>query len=198
MAELKSVIAVLDDTETNLIIIKEILKPYYDVRVAKTPDKALKLLMNFPVKLLLLDIEMPRMNGFEFMEVVKKIPEIRDIPVIFVTSHRDKEYVAAAIQSGAKYLVSKPIQADHLIERIKSVLSPSEKVAVGNPVTTGLLEQLRRACTIGSISESISVAGDLRRMTYDSDVSKTINDIVSQVMSLNFTDARKSIDKLLN
>ena len=83
----KATILVVDDTPDNLSLMSSLLKDLYKVKVANSGEKALKIVSgdNQP-DLILLDIMMPGMNGYEVCEVLKKDPLTRNIPIIFLTA----------------------------------------------------------------------------------------------------------------
>ena len=75
-----------------------------------------------PVDLILLDMEMPRLDGMGFLEVVKKDPRWKDIPVIVVSSIAQKERMIRAIQEGAKQYLTKPFTSEQLLTKIVDAL----------------------------------------------------------------------------
>jgi DNA-binding response OmpR family regulator len=102
---------------------RSVLEELYDVRSAKSPKTALSVLDNTDVDLILLDIEMPEMNGFEFLkEFYKKNPHAKKTPVIFVTSHATPDFINKAFSAGAKDYLLKPVNADELLNKIKSII----------------------------------------------------------------------------
>ena len=109
-------ILVVDDDSMNLVRTKMILGKYYDVLFAESGEEALDKLKSEKVDLVLLDIEMPRMNGIETFERMKDIPA--DIPVIFLTASGDEEDVKSAIKLGAVNYLTKPFQPHELMRRV--------------------------------------------------------------------------------
>ena len=80
-------ILLVDDTKENLSVIGQMLRPLYHVRVANSGQRALLALQNPPrPDLILLDVMMPDMNGYQVLEHLRANPQWRDIPVIFVTA----------------------------------------------------------------------------------------------------------------
>ncbi|MEK7393979.1 MAG: response regulator [Fibrobacterota bacterium] len=75
-----------------------------------------------PVDLILLDMEMPRLDGMGFLEAVKKDPRWKDIPVIVVSSIAQKERMIRAIQEGAKQYLTKPFTSEQLLTKIVDAL----------------------------------------------------------------------------
>jgi putative two-component system response regulator len=89
---------------------------------------ALIALQRFVPDLILLDIEMPRMSGFEVMEEIMRDPKLKEIPVIFLTSHAETDNVVAALRQGARDYIVKPFEPDALRERVSKVLGMSGNV----------------------------------------------------------------------
>ena len=116
---LKRVLAV-DDDDMNLMRIKKILRTEYDVFFASSGVEALDTLKREQMDLLLLDIEMPRMNGFETFERMKEFAP--DTPVIFLTASGQEDDVVSAIRLGAVNYLKKPFPPQELILRISQVL----------------------------------------------------------------------------
>jgi two-component system chemotaxis response regulator CheY len=75
-----------------------------------------------PVDLILLDMEMPRLDGIGFLETVKKDPRWKDIPVIVVSSIAQRERMIKAIQEGAKQYLTKPFTSEQLLTKVVDAL----------------------------------------------------------------------------
>lgn len=109
-------ILVVDDDKMNLIRTKKILEKYYDVLLSESGDDALKKLQEEIVDLVLLDIEMPGMNGIETFQEMQKFSV--KIPVIFLTASGDKDDVMNAIKLGAVNYIKKPFLPQELLKRV--------------------------------------------------------------------------------
>jgi putative two-component system response regulator len=124
--EARRIILAVDDMPVNLAAIRNILCGEYDVRPVKSPKAALRLLNTIRPDLILLDIEMPEMSGFEFYDQLKndpRRPELKDIPVIFITSHGTGEVMDRALSSGARDCVVKPVEPALLRKKVRSLFS---------------------------------------------------------------------------
>ena len=88
----KPTILVVDDMTTTLLLIHDLLKDTYEVKIAKSGTKALEIL-NAPndIDLILLDVEMPDINGYEVCKILKNNEQTKNIPVIFVTARNSEE-----------------------------------------------------------------------------------------------------------
>ena len=119
----KETILIVDDTPDNLAILGELLMPYYQVRVANSGPKALTAACAAPLPdLILLDIMMPGMDGYEVIKHLKSNPETSEIPVIFITALDSCEEEAKGFDLGARDYISKPVRAPILLARVKGQL----------------------------------------------------------------------------
>lgn len=113
---MKKRIFVVDDDNMNLARTRIILGKEYDVVLADSGIEALAKLQNKKADMVLLDIDMPGMNGLETFERMKKFAA--DIPVIFLTASGLKEDVQNAIKLGAVNYLKKPYRPEELLKRI--------------------------------------------------------------------------------
>jgi putative two-component system response regulator len=116
-------ILAVDDTAVNLQVIQAALGGEYELRLAKSGNMAMMALDRIVPDLILLDIEMPGMSGFDFMETIRGKGALRDIPVIFVTAHADKDLVKDAVKLGARGYVVKPFEPEALREKVRQTLN---------------------------------------------------------------------------
>lgn len=109
-------ILVVDDDSMNLVRTKMILGKYYDVLFAESGAEALDKLENEKIDLVLLDIEMPRMDGIETFRRMKAMSV--ECPVIFLTASGDEDDVKSAIELGAVNYLKKPFRPTELMKRV--------------------------------------------------------------------------------
>lgn len=115
---MKSIILVVDDDKTNLTLAQKILLPEYRIAATNSGMAALKYLENNQPDLILLDINMPEMDGFEVMEQIRKQEKTASIPVIFLTADNQTETEIKCFQMGAMDFVRKPFVPDILLSRV--------------------------------------------------------------------------------
>lgn len=120
-------ILIVDDVTTNLKCAAEVLKDTYDVTTAKSGKAALQILREMQPDLIMLDVNMPEMNGFEVMERIKEDPVTRVIPVIFLTAEADKENEVTGLKMGAMDFIKKPFEPDIMRSRIEKILQMTEQ-----------------------------------------------------------------------
>jgi len=122
MADKKKVVAV-DDNPENLGILKNTLKEKYTVFPVPSALAMLDLLEHVQPDLILLDVEMPGMSGYEAAEKLKGDEKLKAIPIIFLTSMDDEESRKKGLSLGAVDYIHKPIVAPVLLERLETHLS---------------------------------------------------------------------------
>ena len=110
----KPLVLVVDDDRTSRMLHKAILASEYTVETAESGNDALQLLGELSPALIVLDVEMPGLNGYE---TCRRIRETSITPVIFVTSHTSLESQLEAFESGANDIVTKPITADLFLRK---------------------------------------------------------------------------------
>jgi putative two-component system response regulator len=114
----KTILAI-DDNPVNLRSMKLFLERYFEVVPVKSGEEGLRVLRTRKVDLILLDIEMPGMNGFDFLEALRDIPDRQGVPVICVTAHEPTpEFVQGVIKAGAIDIIAKPFDSGTLTTKI--------------------------------------------------------------------------------
>jgi putative two-component system response regulator len=126
MTEKKKTIIAVDDSNLNLIICKKILKPLYEIYTVSSAAKMFKIIEHIRPDLILLDVEMPDINGYETARMLKEQDAFREIPIIFLTARNDPVSQKIGLNLGAADYIFKPIDGDQLIERIGKLLSSPE------------------------------------------------------------------------
>ncbi|KAB2953450.1 two-component system response regulator [Heliorestis acidaminivorans] len=122
----KKVILVVDDTPDNLSLVSGLLKDTYKVKIATNGEMALHVAKAAPPDLILLDILMPKMDGYETCKRLKEDPILADIPVIFLTALSKVEDEQKGLTLGAVDYIVKPISPPILFSRIKTHLTLKE------------------------------------------------------------------------
>ena len=123
MTKEKPVVLAVDDTPENLDVVKGILTPEYKVKVATNGSMALKIAEKQPPDIILLDIMMPEMDGYEVCRQLKSNPGTSDIPVIFLTAKDQTDDEAKGFDLGAADYITKPVNPPILHARVKTHLS---------------------------------------------------------------------------
>ena len=119
----KPTILVVDDMTTTLLLLHDLLKDTYEVKIAKSGTKALEIL-NSPndIDLILLDVEMPDINGYDVCKRIKNNETIKNIPIIFITGRTSQEDEEYGLNLGAIDYITKPFNKAIVKLRIKNYL----------------------------------------------------------------------------
>lgn len=121
-SEVLPTVLVVDDAPENLMMMESILAKYYSLKLFNHAKQALDYAFANPPDLILLDIMMPNIDGFETCRRLKANPKLVDVPVIFITSKNEDEYEEYGFSVGASDFIHKPINASILIARVKTHL----------------------------------------------------------------------------
>jgi cyclic di-GMP phosphodiesterase len=115
-------VLVVDDAPENLMIMESILSKDYSLKTFSDSGEALEYAFANPPDLILLDVMMPKTDGFEFCRHLKANKSVADVPVIFITSKTDIEDEERGFSVGASDFIHKPISAPILAARVKTHL----------------------------------------------------------------------------
>jgi len=183
MAQDKKLILIVDDNRKNLKLLGQILKAEdYRITVAQNGVKALSVVNAKHPDLILLDIVMPKMNGFETCRELKKNTETREIPVIFLSSKTDKKNVIDGLKLGAVDYVTKPFNTEELLIRIKTHLDIKEVKSI-IAIQKADLEKNNR------VLKETNTAKD----TFFSIITNDLNDLFGSLLSLSDALTTKTV-----
>lgn len=113
---------IVDDEITNLRVAENALKDLYQLKLLTGGKQLFTMLERFMPDLILLDIQMPEMDGIAVMELLKQHDDYNKIPIIFLTSNTDKAVVMKALSLGALDYIAKPFDTKQLAMRIKKAI----------------------------------------------------------------------------
>lgn len=119
--EKKSLVLIVDDTPTNIQVLAESLRMEYRVRVASSGKVAFELIAKLgPPDIILLDVMMPEMDGYEVCRRLKQAPETKNVPVIFVTAKSDAVDEEYGLNLGAVDYIAKPFHLPIVAARVRN------------------------------------------------------------------------------
>ena len=166
-------IVLVDDINYHLLSIKERLKNSYEVFPAKSAEILFGILNNVIPDLILLDINMPEINGFETMKKLKANPRFANIPVIFFTGKKDRSDLIKGMSLGAVDFITKPISTEDLIKNIENQLNPDKRGQV-KPVILAIDDS-------PSILEGVNIALQDRYNVYTLPRPEAIQEVLKKV-----------------
>ena len=162
LPEQTGLILIVDDIPANLDVLSETLSIVgYDVAIATTGKRALKQVERKPPDLILLDITMPDMDGFEICEKLKDNPITRNIPIIFITALADTESKVKGFELGAVDYITKPFQEKEVLARVKTHLQLrklTQNLEQEVAIKVISLEQAKQAAEAANMAKSLFLA----------------------------------------
>lgn len=164
-------ILVVDDNKTNLASARMLLSREYKVVPVMRGQQALTYLENGECDVILLDINMPDMDGFEVLEKIKKMERCRNIPIIFLTADNDSETETRCFRKGALDFIAKPFVPEVMLSRVSRVLE---------------LEELRRNLA-DKLAQKTKEVSDIR--------SQSHHDVLTGLWNRAYTE--ETVNKLL-
>ena len=142
--KLKPIILIVDDQPQNIELLEAYLAPLgYDIITAENGELALDKISKLSIDLVLLDVMMPGMDGFEVTRRIRETSKHRLLPIILVTALREKEHRIMGIEVGCDDFISKPIDKLEVIARVKSLL----KVRAYNDLMNNYRKELEMEVT---------------------------------------------------
>lgn len=143
-----STILIVEDNDDLRIYIAKLLQPYFKIHQVNNGNEAIKILDLHDFDLILSDVMMPEMNGFEFCKYLKSTIQFSHIPVILLTALSTTDYKITGLEQGADAYISKPFDNTHLLIQIKNLLeqriilkeSFQKHIVIGEPFNAGNIE----------------------------------------------------------
>jgi two-component system sensor histidine kinase/response regulator len=165
----KPIVLVVDDEEININYVVNILQDNYDIRVAYNGQTALNILSKIDINLILLDIKMPNMDGYEVAKHITNDDKLKKIPFIFLTSKVDEESIVKGFNVGAKDYISKPFNIQEL------------KVRVANHIETYTLHKNLESLVDEQTKEIIKQKDEIYKQLKKSAMGELISIIAHQL-----------------
>lgn len=166
-------ILIVDDNKTNLTSAKLVLNDYYKVTPVISGAQALKFLENNTTDLILLDINMPEMDGFQVMEKIRADEKSSNIPIIFLTADNDAETESKCLEAGALDFIAKPFVPGVMRSRIGRILELEE---LRKSLANKLEEKIQEVTDMKSKSQRDPLTGLFNRSYTEELVNKRISD----------------------
>ena len=151
----KPTVLVVDDTADNLAVISGLLKDLYRIKVASNGEKALEIVRASRPDLILLDIMMPELSGYEVCRQLKSDPATRDIPILFLTALASAEDETKGLELGAEDYITKPANPALLRSRVKTHLRIKAVADFLRDKSAYLESELAQSRELQDIAESV-------------------------------------------
>ena len=153
----KCSVLVVDDDKANIMVLTKILSPEYTIYVTRNGKDAFEMAKTNLPDVILLDILMPEMDGYEVLSLLKKTKETQSIPVIFITGLTESENEEKGMALGASDYITKPFSAEIVKLRVRNQMKILEQIRTIN-------QRLRQQSLMASISQSFLSTVDVNAM----------------------------------
>ncbi len=144
-------VVIIDDLVDSCSVIAEILSPYFECKTTSESYSALELILEFKPNIVLMDYQMPRLNGAELCKNLKENPQTKDIPIIFMSGVATEDERVETLELGGDDFIAKPFHPKELILRLKKRI---QGYTVKQPVDNGIV--------IANINAATLTVGNLR------------------------------------
>jgi len=112
-------IMIVDDAQDNLLLLEMMLEAKYEITLADSGQKCLELIGKYPPDILLLDVNMPGMTGYEVCTQLRKNKATKSLPILFVSAMINAEERLAGFEAGGDEYINKPVNEKELIDKIE-------------------------------------------------------------------------------
>ncbi len=120
----KILVLIADDEENLLLLLKDNFEDHgFEVAIAKNGEEALRNSMLKKPNAIILDVEMPKMNGWQVCEKIRKNPDLKDVPIVILSAYAQPEDIKKGLAAGANKYMSKPFKMNELIQTIKGFVA---------------------------------------------------------------------------
>lgn len=185
MNRTKSLVLVVDDIESNIEFVNDVITAEdIDVIGATTGAESLELAVQKKPDLILLDISMPQMDGYDVCKKLKEIPETADIPVLFLTARVQKEDIIKGFEVGAVDYILKPFNFKELISRVRTHLDLKLKTEQLKEINILLEEKVKeRTNQLVLANKELKEANDKLEIAFDelSKLDKSKNEFINHI-----------------
>lgn len=159
-SSIKPVILIVDDNPKNLQVLGNLLQiENYKIEFAISGEVALEWLTNKRFDLILLDINMPGMNGFEVCKKIRSNPQMNKVPVIFLSAESERESILKGFEEGAQDYVTKPFDSRELLARVRTHLALKDSLENLENLNLSLEEKVtERTLQLKETNDKLEVA----------------------------------------
>lgn len=194
----KMKILAIDDNTVNLATLEQELKSKYEVIPMISGRRAIKYLYRETVDLILLDVEMPIMDGIETLKEIRAQENGVTVPVIFLTAKKDKSTVIDGVKLGIMDYITKPFDPEDLHDRIERVFKRLGVLPMENEELYQRVLSIQRDLQVGRVKQAIIKADEVLNYQIDEELSGRIRNVLVKLRQDNIENAQEMLGRVID
>ena len=190
-------ILVVDDNTVNLALVEQELQELYDVVPVISGRRAINFLYRERVDLILLDVQMPIMDGVETLKEIRRLENGVTVPVVFLTARKEKSAVLAGSKLGIMDYILKPFDGEDLIRRIETIFKKLGKIPIEQVELVEHLDKIQHYIDQGNTDRADSEIDGILGYKLEKDIRERVSHIKTKVDQNDYESAVSMINRLI-
>ena len=190
-------ILVVDDNTVNLALVEQELQEKYDVTPVISGRRAINFLYRERVDLILLDVQMPIMDGVETLKEIRRLENGVTVPVVFLTARKEKSAVIAGMKLGIMDYILKPFDGDDLTKRIETIFKKLGKIPIEQVELIDHLHKIKNFIANDKYDRTISELDSILVYKLDKEIRERVAHIKIKVEAKEFESANSMLDRVI-
>jgi len=190
-------ILVVDDNTVNLALVEQELQELYDVIPVISGRRAINYLYRERVDLILLDVQMPIMDGVETLKEIRRLENGVTVPVVFLTARKEKSAVLAGSKLGIMDYILKPFDGEDLIRRIETIFKKLGKIPIEQVELVEHLNRIQAYIDQGNTDRADAEIDGILGYKLEKDIRERVSHIKSKVDINDYESAVSMINRLI-
>lgn len=190
-------ILVVDDNTVNLALVEQELQELYDVIPVISGRRAINFLYRERVDLILLDVQMPIMDGVETLKEIRRLENGVTVPVVFLTARKEKSAVLAGSKLGIMDYILKPFDGEDLIRRIETIFKKLGKIPIEQVELVEHLNRIQAYIDQGNTDRADAEIDGILGYKLEKDIRERVSHIKSKVDINDYESAVSMINRLI-
>ena len=190
-------ILVVDDNTVNLALVEQELQELYDVVPVISGRRAINFLYRERVDLILLDVQMPIMDGVETLKEIRRLENGVTVPVVFLTARKEKSAVLAGSKLGIMDYILKPFDGEDLIRRIETIFKKLGKIPIEQVELVEHLDKIQKYIDQGNTDRADSEIDGILGYKLEKDIRERVSHIKTKVDQNDYESAVSMINRLI-
>ncbi len=190
-------ILVVDDNTVNLALVEQELQELYDVIPVISGRRAINFLYRERVDLILLDVQMPIMDGVETLKEIRRLENGVTVPVVFLTARKEKSAVLAGSKLGIMDYILKPFDGEDLIRRIETIFKKLGKIPIEQVELVEHLNRIQAYINQGNTDRADAEIDGILGYKLEKDIRERVSHIKSKVDINDYESAVSMINRLI-